>query len=252
MNAVMKHAKSVLRGPVQSLAFQVMKRTPVEGCGALWADLLEVKVPRSVHPNLERSPEGSANINIIFELLRETTPVPGDIAECGVFRGASLLAIGLWVKQHRLRKRVLGFDSFAGFDHSVAIDVNLGGVPSRDKKVGGFGETSYEAIADKVKRLGLGDTIQLSPGFFTHSLKAHADRTFSFVHLDCDLYQSYLDCLSFFYPRMSTDGVILFDEYNDPPWPGCNLAIDQFLADKPERPVEIERDNFQKWYIRKR
>jgi hypothetical protein len=46
--------------------------------------------------------------------------------------------------------------------------------------------------------------------------------------------------------------VILFDEYNDPPWPGCNLAIDQFLADKPERPVEIERDNFQKWYIRKR
>lgn len=33
--------------------------------------------------------------------------------------------------------------------------------------------------------------------------------------------------------------------------PGCNLAIDEFLADKPERPIEIEIDNFQKWYIQK-
>jgi hypothetical protein len=45
--------------------------------------------------------------------------------------------------------------------------------------------------------------------------------------------------------------VFLFDEYNDPPWPGCNKAVDEVLSDKPEKPMEIESEGFQKWYIRK-
>jgi hypothetical protein len=46
-------------------------------------------------------------------------------------------------------------------------------------------------------------------------------------------------------------GVILLDEYDDPPWPGCNKAVDEFLADKPEKPVAIQSDNFVKYFIRK-
>ena len=57
--------------------------------------------------------------------------------------------------------------------------------------------------------------------------------------------------LEFFYPRVTSGGVILFDEYNDPPWPGCNKAVDEFLADKPETLQEIERDNHVKYFIRK-
>ena len=45
--------------------------------------------------------------------------------------------------------------------------------------------------------------------------------------------------------------IILFDEYNDAPWPGCNKAVDEFLRDKPETPQEIEIDNYQKWFIRR-
>jgi hypothetical protein len=31
-----------------------------------------------------------------------------------------------------------------------------------------------------------------------------------------------------------------------PPLPGCNKAVDEFLADKPEKPIAIESDRFQK------
>ena len=30
-----------------------------------------------------------------------------------------------------------------------------------------------------------------------------------------------------------------------------NLAVDEFLADKPEKPVVIQMDNYEKYYIQK-
>jgi hypothetical protein len=57
--------------------------------------------------------------------------------------------------------------------------------------------------------------------------------------------------LRFFYPRMNQRGIILFDEYNDQWWPGCNLSVDEFLADKEEKLQLITRDNYQKFYIQK-
>ena len=83
------------------------------------------------------------------------------------------------------------------------------------------------------------------------TLPRFANYRFCFAHLDCDIYQSYKETLEFFYPRMTPGAIILLDEYNDPPWPGCNRAVDEFLTDKPERLVEIESDNYRKWYLRK-
>ena len=56
-------------------------------------------------------------------------------------------------------------------------------------------------------------------------------------------------CLDFFYPRMVPGGIILFDEYNDPAWPGANRAVDKFFANLPEQPESIVRDNFEKWFV---
>ncbi len=64
-----------------------------------------------------------------------------------------------------------------------------------------------------------------------------------------NLYSSYKQCMEFFYPRMVNGGVILLDEYNDPPWPGCNQALDEFLADKPEKLQEAVSENYIKYYM---
>jgi O-methyltransferase len=71
------------------------------------------------------------------------------------------------------------------------------------------------------------------------------------VHLDCVIYESYMQCLKFFYPRLVRGGVIVVDEYNDPPWPGCTQAVDEFLANKPEKLKELTSDNQIKYYLRK-
>ena len=250
---VTRGLKKLLRKPAESAAYFVMRRVvSLERCPAAAADLLDIRAPRCTVPHPEPSPEGSANINIILALLNRTAHVTGDIAECGVFRGSTLLAMGLFVKQHKSSRTVLGFDSFEGFGSGIEFDLRLGGAEVPDKRLGGFGDTSYDVIREKIRRLGLSDVIQLQRGFFAQTLPSHSNRRFSFVHLDCDIYQSYKECLEFFYPRVASGGIILFDEYNDPPWPGCNMAIDEFLGDKPEKPTRIDSDNFLKWYIQRK
>lgn len=232
-------------------AYRLLRRFRIANCPEWAARALEIKVPRSVRPSAQPTAAGSANINILFQLLEQTRDIPGDVAECGVYRGATLLPIGLFLKQRGLGKTLFGFDSFAGFDEAIAIDLQMGGAGCDHKKLGGMGQTTQEAVGRKIERLGLADTIRLVPGFFEKSLPRAADQRFSFVHLDCDIYQSYKTCLEFFYPRLTPGAIVLLDEYNDPPWPGCNKAVDEFLADKPEALEECASDNFLKWYFRK-
>ena len=217
-----------------------------------WAgDLLEVKIPANLTRKAALSPEGGSNINIILALLDRTRDVPGDVAECGVFKGGSLMAIALYLRENRLAKRVYGLDSFQGFDGSVQKDIELGGAEDGEKRVGGFGATSLADVRAKLAGLCLLDTVTLVPGYFADTLETLPSASFSFVHLDCDIYESYIQTLKYFYPRMSPGGIILFDEYNDSCWPGCNLAVDKFLAEKPEEPTCITMNNYQKFFISK-
>jgi hypothetical protein len=228
-----------------------LRRPPIETRPAWLGRLHEIALPRLVRPYPAPSPASQANINVIFSQLEQTQDVDGDVAECGVWRGRTLVPIALWLQQHSIRKHVFGFDSFSGFpDDAIAVDLAMEGEPYQYKSHGAFADTSLEFLIQKLARLGVAEMVTLEPGLFSDSLPRHGDRRFSFVHLDCDIYQSYKECLEFFYPRMSPGGVVLFDEYNDPAWPGCNRAVDEFLSGKPVRLEMIERDNHQKWFFR--
>ena len=110
----------------------------------------------------------------------------------------------------------------------------------------GTGDDAYH-IADEINRNpSIGYNLQ---GYFNETLKQFPNRSFSFVHLDCDAYLSYKVCMEFFYPRLSVGGIMLFDEYNDPAWPGCNKAIDEYFEPRGVEVIMIEKDNYRKWYI---
>ena len=194
---------------------------------------------------------GGSNINIVFKLLDITQNIEGQIAECGVFQGHSLVPIGLYLKQENSQKRVYGFDSFEGFNEEVKIDIDLGGDKSSEKKIGGFDATSCDYIQNLIKGFKLEDKIKIYQGYFENTLSKVHEKKFSFVHLDCDLYSPYKACLEFFYPRMSQGGIILIDEYNDPSWPGCNKAVDEFIQTNSAKLSRIEDNNYVKYFIKK-
>jgi len=225
------------------------RKCPIQTWPAWMAHLHDVSVPRAVEAQSEPAPTGGANINIIFRMIDRTRSLNGDLADCGVFRGASLVAIAIYLREQNIVKTVYGFDSFHGFDDAVKYDIELRGAPAGRKFVGGFSDTSLGLVLQKAKRFGL-ENIRLAPGYFRDSFaRQPRDLRFCFVHLDVNLYSSYKECMQFFYPRVVAGGIILLDEYNDPSWPGCNKAMDEFLADKPERLEAIVSDNYQKYYL---
>ncbi len=52
------------------------------------------------------------------------------------------------------------------------------------------------------------------------------------MHLDVDLYESTLNCLKLFYPKMSEGGVIITHDYTLSE--GVKKAFDEFIFDKQE------------------
>lgn len=162
------------------------------------------------------------------------------------------MGTALYLAQHQVPKKIFGFDSFQGFDSSVLTDISLGGPDLKEyKRIGGFDDTSLKLLCKRINALDLAEVVTLVPGYFTETLPTCDGERFSFVYLDCDLYDSCKECLAFFYPRMPSGGVFLFDEYEDPVFPGCKLAVDEFFADRTEVPVPIEIGNAVRWSVRK-
>ena len=243
--------RSLLRRSIRPVAARLYRSHPIKNWPKWVGDVLEVNAPASLPGKPSLSPEGGANINIILDLLGRTRNLPGDVAECGVFKGSSLCAIALYLRENGIAKHVFGLDSFQGFDQSVRKDIELGGEANTEKRLGGFDGTSISHVRRKLTRLGLVDAVTLIPGYFAETLRTLPATSFSFVHLDCDIYDSYKQTLNFFYSKMSNGGIILLDEYEDPPWPGCKLAVDEYLADKQEKPIAIMMDNYQKYFLEK-
>jgi predicted O-methyltransferase YrrM len=73
--------------------------------------------------------------------------------------------------------------------------------------------------------------VALYKGLFPLTAGPVADRKFSFVHLDVDLYESTKASLEWFYPRLSPGAVVMCHDYDHS---GVRKAVDEFLADKPE------------------
>jgi hypothetical protein len=247
---IVDYGKGAVKSVLSVVTPGLLRNKPIREWPGWLGRVHDVKVPGSLPVKKELSPTGAANINILMNLIEVTRHLEGDIADCGVYRAASTVGMGLYLRERGIRKTIYGFDSFEGFDEvTFHSDLSLGGVENEDRNEHGFSSTSLRLVEGKVRRFRL-KNVQFVPGYFNVSFPRFNSKVrFSLVHLDVNLYDSYRDCLEFFYPRTVPGGVILVDEYNDPPWPGCNRAVDEFLGDKPEKLELISMNNYQKYFI---
>ena len=166
---------------------------------------------------------------MIHQLLRIVDDVPGDTAECGVFEGA-----GSWlICQANRSAAVPGrnhhiFDSFAGLSDPSGID-------------GDYWTARALACGEEVVRKNLAEfsNVEYYKGWIPDRFPDVKDRTFSFVHIDVDLHDPTRDSIAFFYSRMSDGGIIVVDDYGFASCPGATTAVDEFLADKPEKMIGL-------------
>ena len=181
-----------------------------------------------------------------IEIFQKTLNVPGDLAELGVFRGLGLMTWANLLEAYCVgdrTKTVYGFDNWLGFTKLDAQD----GVTNEGshKMLGGFNpEPFYRELSDAIdlfdsdRFVPWKARIKLINGQIEETIgKFVAENPgvrFSLIHFDCDLYAPTKSALEVLWPKVSRGGVLLFDEYGIPDWPGETQAVDEFLADKPE------------------
>jgi len=158
--------------------------------------------------------------------------IDGDIVECGVGRGHSLLSLVRLASREGRGRRIWGFDSFEGFPEPSVHDQSI-----RNPKKGNWNVSTPESITKLLAKHQLDlDKLTLVKGFFFESLKSYQGSSIALLHLDVDLYDSYKTCLEYFWPRITPGGVVLFDEYRGKgqfvKFPGAAKAIDEYFGEQ--------------------
>jgi O-methyltransferase len=154
--------------------------------------------------------------------LDAVSKIPGDIAEVGAFEGVSAKLLATTDGRRTLHI----FDTFEGLPKPGGKDST------------GFYSGQYRASEEEVKKYLKDFNVRIYKGYFPATAGPITDKTFAFVHLDVDLYESTKACLEFFYSRMALGGIILTHDYaaRDE---GVYQAFQEFFADKPEPVIEL-------------
>ena len=144
-------------------------------------------------------------------LCRRLAQVPGAAAELGVYRGFFARCINRLLPDRKLYL----FDSFEGFmEESGAAEA--------------FQAAHRNTAADKVLSImPHRESVILKPGFFPESLDGLEER-FCLVSLDVDFYQTTLDGLRYFWPRLERGGYLLLHDWGSPKLPGVARALSDY------------------------
>jgi O-methyltransferase len=176
-----------------------------------------------------------------FNMVKD---VEGDIVECGIGRGRSLLIIAainrMLDTKHGGQRKIFGYDSFAGFPEPTAEDESPRNPKKGEWSTSPSGRYTYSEEFMKMV-IESGDVaatdITLTKGYFADSLVNHPDKPIALLHIDGDLYRSYMSTLEHLFTKVARGGIIVFDDFSEnneaaiEPFPGARQAAKDFLGE---------------------
>jgi len=181
---------------------------------------------------------GPGAITAVFEQLKSAGGVPaGDYYEFGLFRGYMLHHAEKTARRLQLdAMRFHGFDSFQGLPVVQGID------RTAQRFFKGQFACSKESVTENLRRHGTDlSRVTLTEGYFCDSLTEELKRRSDFAPaavavIDCDLYTSTRDVLSWFEYLLQDGSILLFDDwfaFGDDKERGQQRALSEFLAQRP-------------------
>lgn len=157
--------------------------------------------------------------------------VPGDIVECGVWRGGHIIAAML-TSQHT--RRYWLFDTFDGMPEPGPQDTRRGVHASQTTKYRKKGQAWCRAELAEVKHnidqfARPEQTVIYVPGVVERTLRhSMLPDEIALLRLDTDFYSSTLIELQTLWPRLSTGGILIVDDFGS--WDGCRQACEEFFG----------------------
>lgn len=208
---------SLLKRLMEPLGLELLRRgnRADRAAGRDWPSDAETMVGLSRLGNLQ---------DCVTDVLR--TAVPGDLIEAGVWRGGACIFMRAILK------------AYGNQDKTVWVADSFQGLPRPDGRLGQDEADPHWQYADVLavpldqvkynfERYGLLDRqVRFLPGWFSDTLPTAPIQRISVLRLDGDMYSSTMDALTALYPKLSSGGYAIVDDYGAVP--ACRQAVDDY------------------------
>ncbi len=162
--------------------------------------------------------------------------ISGDMVECGVWRGGSMMIIAEMLKRLGDTTRDLYlYDTFEGMTEPTEKDKQFDGRSAGElfdeitKKNGPWCYADMDGVSQNLSKTGYPDSkIKLIKGKVEETIPSVIPEEIALLRLDTDWYESTLHELEYLYPRLVLGGVLIVDDYGH--WQGAKAATDEYFS----------------------
>ena len=153
----------------------------------------------------------------IHSLSKMVNNLEGDVVEVGVYKGGS----GRFLCQHFPNNLIYLIDTFEGLPQESVHD--------NFHKKGDFNDSSVDHV--KSVLMPYTNYRLIKSAWPNSKIKDLDNINIKFLHLDVDLYECYYENLKYFWPKIVSGGILVFDDYGHYNCLGSKKAVDQFVEE---------------------
>lgn len=159
----------------------------------------------------------------------------GDIVECGVWRGGSMMVVAdVLQRLGDTSRKLYLYDTFAGMSVPSERDRRYDGASayhllnSTAKNTGTWCYADKQEVIANLRSTGYPDqNILLIEGKVEETIPQTLPESICLLRLDTDWYASTKHELSYLYPRLVRSGILIVDDYGH--WQGAKEATDEYF-----------------------
>jgi O-methyltransferase len=172
-----------------------------------------------------------ANIQAVRHIVR--AGLEGDVVECGVWRGGSMMAmVQTLVNLKGTQRNVQLYDTFSGMSAPISEDGAFAQTKFKELQTGedqsDWCQAGLKEVQANIYQVEYPkEKIHFIQGKIEDTVPANLPDEISLLRLDMDWYEPTLHALRHMYPRLQKNGVIIIDDYGH--WEGCRRAVDKYF-----------------------
>jgi hypothetical protein len=191
------------------------------------------------HKVMKNTMTSAARVYSLIEAVKyvEKFNIEGDIVECGVWKGGSMMAVAETLKQNNNFERTLYlYDTFEGMSEPTEHDKTFYGETAADALNAGLDKeknliwaySSLETVKAGMRTTGYPELkIKYVKGKVEDTIPNTLPQKIAILRLDTDWYESTLHEMIHLYPLLVKGGVLILDDYGH--WEGAKKAVNEYL-----------------------
>ena len=164
----------------------------------------------------------------------EANAIEGSVVECGVWKGGSIMAALLALKESH--RTVYLYDTFEGMseptkeDKSYKDESATKAFLNKDEyweKIACY--STLDEVKENIRKVNYpSDKIKFIRGKVEETIPETIPEKIAVLRLDTDWYESTMHEMVHLFPKLVSGGVIIIDDYGH--WKGCKKAVDEYIS----------------------